>query len=90
MENPAKKVILHRLEELELLTDTQILMAAMSRLISVTTPANATFDMAIGDLSLILITSIRAGGNKEEAIEYLLGMFDEPKEKSPINPEPKK
>lgn len=90
MEHPAKKVILHRLEELEALTDTQIIMAALSRLISTLTPQGASFDIAMGDLSLILITSIRAGGNKEEAIKYLLGMLDEPIEKSAINPEPKK
>lgn len=85
MDKQVEDLINFRIDEFEQLTNEQLLLAAMSRIISGIIPPNASFEMAVGDLSLVVTMLVRAGGNKEEAMKY---MFRERPKEADEEPKP--
>lgn len=71
MDPQVKEFINARIDEFDKLTDSQLILAGLARLISANIPPDASFQMAVGDLSLMITMLVRAGGNKEEAIKYM-------------------
>lgn len=71
MDDHVKKVIEARIEEFEKMTNEQIIMTALARLISDRADPNASFQMVIGDLALNMTLLIKAGGSKEEAFKFM-------------------